>query len=315
MSDTLQLMVIRELTLQQPSQAERPAYLAAASGLVQVGNFFYVVADDEMHLGVFPVASNAPGTLVRLFEGELPLDFTERKAHKPDLEVLVLLPAQTDYPHGALLALGSGSKKRRCRGAVLALTADGSIKGEPQIVDLTELYDELKQTFSDLNIEGGFIDGEYLHLLQRGNKSVATQNARITVKLTKLWKALRKEKPLSAKALVSIQPYSLGEIQDVPLCFTDAAVLPDGSWVFSAAAEATDNSYQDGEFVGAALGLVNAQGTVVQCHLLDATYKIEGVSVSVHENVLELHLVTDGDNPAQAAVLLKTQWLGYPFVD
>lgn len=310
----LKLMPLRELNLSTPTSPGRPLHLAAASGLVQVGDFLYVVADDEFHLGIFSATQATVGNLFRLFDGELPDELEERKAQKPDMEALAVLPAFDDYPYGALLAIGSGSKKRRRRGIVLGLAADGTINTLPRILDLSELYAELKHTFDDLNIEGAFVTGDTLYLLQRGNKSDTAQNASIAVELPKVLKAIRKDKPVSAQALGEIRPYSLGEAAGVPLCFTDAALLPDGSWVFTAAAEATDNSYQDGAFVGAAIGIMTAAGELFHLERLDATYKIEGVSARVEGNTVQLLLVTDADNPAQAASLLVANWDGYPFI-
>ena len=99
---------IRALDLVEPSSPGRPAHLSAASSLVRVGNFLYVVADDEHHLGVFGAAGAGAGTLLRLFEGELPESRKKRKKKKPDVEALVLLPPFAKFTHGALFALGSG---------------------------------------------------------------------------------------------------------------------------------------------------------------------------------------------------------------
>jgi hypothetical protein len=63
------LTKIRELSL-SATTAGRPLYLSAASGLACLNSFNYVVADDELHLGVFRTNSSEPGHLVRLFDGE-----------------------------------------------------------------------------------------------------------------------------------------------------------------------------------------------------------------------------------------------------
>src|SRR5690349_9727846 len=82
----------RTLTLEAPEEPGRPAHVSAASGLVAVGPWLYVVADDALHLAVFPREGTAPGRSLRLFPGELPLEHRTRKAAKPDLEALCLLP-------------------------------------------------------------------------------------------------------------------------------------------------------------------------------------------------------------------------------
>lgn len=309
---SLSLELVRSLDIHESTETGRPSFLAAASGLVSVGDYLYVVADDEHHLGIFSRSQPTAGYLLRLLEGDLPDEPKARKAQKPDFEVLTMLPAFGVYPNGALFALGSGSKKRRCRGVILGLAADGAVNTEPLIIDLQPLYAELAEHFADLNIEGAFIN-QYLNLLQRGNKAAANYNACIRLDLHKALAAISQQQTLSADLLISIQPYALGEVQDVPLCFTDAVALPDGSWLFSAAAEATDNSYADGELLAAALGVINAQAELVYLTVLDNRYKIEGISAKVEGNSLHLLLVTDADDPSQAAVLLQTQLSGYPF--
>lgn len=308
----MQLTRLRTLDLAEPTAISRPLFLAAASGLVSVGDYLYVVADDENHLGIFSRSQTAPGRLLRLLAGALPDEPKERKAHKPDFEVLTLLPAFGTYPNGALLALGSGSKKRRRQGVLLGLAADGAINTPPRIIDLSPLYAKLSDHFADLNIEGAFVDG-YLNLLQRGNQAADSQNACIRLELAQTLSSITKQQSLVPELIISIQTYPLGEVEGVPLCFTDAASLPDGSWVFSAAAEATNNSYADGDLVAAALGVINAQGKLVNLTILDNRYKIEGITAQVEENQLNLLLVTDADDPNQAAMLVSASLSGYPF--
>lgn len=310
---SLTLEVLRTLDLIEPTETGRSPFLTAASGLVSVGDYLYVIADDEQHLGIFSRSHpQVGGRLLRLLDGDLPDEPKARKAHKPDFEVLTVLPAFGTYSQGALLALGSGSKKRRCRGVLLGLAADGALNTEPLIIDLQPLYTELAKHFADLNIEGAFVN-QYLNLLQRGNQAINSQNACIRLDLAKSSNAILQMQTLTADLLISIQAYALGEAQGIPLGFTDAVALPNASWVFSAAAEASDNSYADGAFMGAALGIMNAQGKLVKLTLLDNRYKIEGVAARVEGNSLHLLLVTDADDPNQAAVLLQTQLNGYPF--
>src|SRR5215218_10191051 len=95
------LTKIRELDLSAAPAAGRPLHLSAASGLACPGSFIYVVADDELHLGVFPAAGNEPGHLIRLLDGALAACKMTRKKQNPDLEALTLLPAFGDYPLGA----------------------------------------------------------------------------------------------------------------------------------------------------------------------------------------------------------------------
>src|SRR5262245_4302365 len=139
----INLTKIRTLDLDDTGDARLPRHLSAASGLAWTGPHLYVVADDELHLGIFSAANNTPGRLLRLFDGELPAEKPARKKAKPDLEAITALPRFGDYAHGALLALGSGSTKNRCRGALLRLDDRGGIDGAPTAIDASRLFDEL----------------------------------------------------------------------------------------------------------------------------------------------------------------------------
>ncbi|MEO5566541.1 MAG: hypothetical protein ABIR05_07790, partial [Luteimonas sp.] len=167
----IQPTTLRKLTLEAAPDIGRPRHLAAGSGLVATGAFLYVVVDDELHLGCFPRWGDAPGSLVRLFPGELPSGHAQRKAAKPDLEALVLLPGFAAYAHGALLAVPSGSTPERCRGALLRLDADAAIIGEPITIDFSGLYASLAPQVPALNVEGAVVRDDVLLLLHRGSRA------------------------------------------------------------------------------------------------------------------------------------------------
>lgn len=285
---------MRHLLLAAPD-----VHLSAASALVQVGATLYVVADDELHLGVFPAAGDAPGRLLRLFDGELPADKVERKALKPDLESLALLPAMPGFVHGALLALGSGSKANRQAGVLLGLDALGQVEGVPRLLDLQALYRPLRERFGDLNIEGAFLLGEEFLLLQRGNQGLAG-NAQVRYAWTELqaWLLGERDEPPGP---LRVQAVDLGELGGVALGFTDGAALADGRWLFSAAAEDTTDSYRDGACLGAVIGLVEVDGRVRRLAELDGRWKVEGIALAADGRLL---LVTDADDPQTAASLL-----------
>ena len=153
----LEARIIRELHVDDSTGSVGQAHLSAASGLVKLGNRLFVVSDDEHHLAMFDLSNREPGRLISIFDGELPLRHKARKAAKPDCEALLMLPAFGDYPNGALMAMGSGSRPSRHRGALLALDAAGDIQGTVRTLDLTSLLAPLHDHFSDLNIEGAFV--------------------------------------------------------------------------------------------------------------------------------------------------------------
>ena len=292
----LNLTLLRTLTLAKASQIGRPSYISAASGLVHVGNKLYVVADDENYLGIFPDDSDANGVLKPLFNQALPLDPVERKAMKRDFEVLTLLPANDEHHHGALMALGSGSKKRRDKGAVISFDSHRNLHDKVKHLDLSAVYKQFRDQVDDLNVEGAVIVDNDIVLCQRGH--VGTSNAIIRCKADDFFSAVDGgEKKLD----LNIRKYNLGEIDGIPLCFTDATTLPDGTVIFSAAAEDTSESYLDGRCLGSAIGVITRGGELGKIARVDKIIKIEGISARVIDGRAYLTMITDADDVAIAA--------------
>lgn len=285
---------LRDLAL---DPAAGRTHLSAASGLVRLGDRLYVVADDELHLGVLDLAApaDAPLRLLPLRAGVLPGEPAARKAAKPDLEALVALPGD------ALLALGSGSRPNR-NSAFYWPSVEGG-PGLPHAVDLAALYADARGALPDLNIEGAFAaDGE-LHLLNRANGGGAL-NARLSYALEAFsaW-LLRGGSPPRAR----VQPFDIGAVDGIPLGFTDGAALPGGGWLFSAVAEDTMDSYADGPCAASVLGWVSADGVVQRVERIAGAPKVEGIALS-HDG--DLFMVTDADDAARAARLLKVSLTG-----
>jgi hypothetical protein len=303
---------IRELTLRTPSRPGRHLHLSAASGLVLAGDFLYVVADDEHHLGVFPATGEASGELIALFPGELPAAKEARKARKPDLEVLTRLPPFPGYPGGALLALASGSKRNRRTGALLSLDVHGAVTGTPRPIDFSGVFEMLELQFPALNIEGAVVVADRLRLLQRGSKRQA-HNAWIDLCLPDVLGALGASDSVDKRMLVGTRFFDLGTIDGIPLGFTDGAALPDGALIFTAVAEDSESSYEDGPCVGAAVGMADSDGRVRFLQRLDANHKVEGIDAQVEGDVIRLLLVTDADEESIPACLLTAVIHGYPF--
>lgn len=176
----IKLTKVRELSLAVPTSPGSPLHLSAASSLVCVGEFFYIITDDELHLGIFSLKDCAPGPLPRLFPGQLPDGKKACKKLKPDLEVLVFPPAFEGYP--------TGSRPNRQTSVLLSLNARGEVNGAPRHVDLKGIYDVLRQHFKGLNIEGAVVQNNRLRLIQQGNKK-DKQNAVIDFDLSILSEA------------------------------------------------------------------------------------------------------------------------------
>ncbi len=300
----------RTLTLEAPESPGRPAHVSAASGLVRAGAWLYVIADDALHLAVFPAEGTAPGHSVRLFEGDLPDEPKARKAAKPDLEALCRLPPLAGCPHGALLALPSGSTPERLRGALVPLAADGTLAGEPRTIDFATLYTQLTRELGPLNIEGAAVTGSRLRLLNRGNGAQGA-DALVDLDAERTLRALETGR-LGADTLRTVRRWELGQVGGVRLSFTDAAPLPDGRIVFTAAAEDTRDAYADGPVKGSAVGVLAPDGTPLFLDGVDALVKLEGVDARVEGGRIHLLLVADADDPAVAAPLLEAELLGVP---
>lgn len=319
---TLSPVFVQTLRLDPAQHPRGQAHLSAASGLVRVRQRLYVVADDELHLGIFDESAaprvgavpahgseHAAGSLLRLMEGQLPQDPGKRKKAKPDFESLVHLPRLPGCPAGALLVLGSGSKPNRETGVLIALDAQGLPNGRMATVDLATLYAPLRKRFADLNIEGALLVSGELLLLQRGNKGHALNACiRFDWNLMAPWLAGVQTQVPAAK---SVQLLELGSVDDVPLGLTDGAAMHGGAWAFSAVAENTNNSYQDGACVGSAIGVVGADGSLQSLHLLDGAPKVEGLTVVADAGGgWVCTLVTDPDDPSVASQLLQARLPG-----
>ena len=271
--------------------------------MVRLGDKLYVVADDEPAMAVFElegrpltVEARPPGGdpdplvghLIPLDETELPTDHAERKAAKPDLESLCLLP------DGTLFTLGSGATERRERGWLIPPD------GEPCEVSLSRLHAALREELADLNIEGAAVARERFWLAQRGNGKDG-ENALVELDIDETLAGLGEQRAIGPAALRGITRHDLGEVGGVELTFSDLCPLPDGRLLFCAVAEAGESTYLDGECVGAALGVLDEAG-VGRLAPLKEPYKIEGVSVASRSD--DLLLVADGDDRATPAPLL-----------
>lgn len=297
----LEVRVLRDLRLREPSAPGRPSHLSAASGVVRRGAFAYVIGDDELSIGVFSLAGDEPGELRRVLEGDLPTDPDERKQHKADLEALALLPPSREAPFGSLLGLGSGSAQgdRRDRGFAWDLAADGTLSGEPVQLDLRPLFGRLREEVDALNIEGVSVIGDRLWLLQRGNDAQGL-NLVAELDLEQVLRSLRTDRELDAAELADLRRYDLGDLDGVPLTFSDATPLGRDVLVFTASAEA-----DDGAIHGSVVGTIDPDGEVRRLRTIDRRFKVEGVHAAMDTGVADFVFVCDQDDPSQPSPLLS----------
>jgi hypothetical protein len=293
--------VRRELTMRAAAAPGRPEFLSAASGLVRAGERLYVVADDELALGVFDAEGDAPGEWIVALPGELPLAPKPRKKRKADFEALVALPASAAHPHGALLALPSGSRPNRVIAALFPLDERGRIAAAARRIDCASWYSPLAEIYPQLNIEGAVAVGGTLMLFHRGHPSacLAFDYAPIHAGVV--------GGSVAAQPTPRVATLELGAIGGVALAISDACALPDGRIVACAVAEDTDDPYEDGAFKGAAIALLDAGGAVLRIDALDAPAKVEGIDARAVDGAIDLTLVTDADDAAIPALLLSAR--------
>jgi hypothetical protein len=300
---SIHLSKVRDLLVEAPSQAGRPPFVSAASGLVRAGKHLYVVADDELHLGVFEADAASPGRLLQILPGALPLEAKKRKRAKPDFEALLCLPPFGAYAHGALFTLGSGSTPHRHRGALLPLNAIGKVDwNSTRILDCSNLHAAIGREVGTVNIEGAVAVQDRLLFFQRGNKGKGV-NAVVRFELASFCTAVQRSDTLPVLPVQEVRRYDLGAIDAVPLGFSDCAALIDGSIVFAAIAEDTKDSYADGPCAGAAIGVIDAQGELRNIARVAERAKVEGVFATTHESTAHLLLVTDADDSSVPAAL------------
>lgn len=94
--------------------------------------------------------------------------------------------------------------------------------------------------------------------------------------------------------------------------FTDATVLPDGRLAFVACAEASPDTYRDGEVLGCRFGIVD-DGHVRACDVLEGSgaptrLKLEGIEARSAPGVFDV--VADLDRPHEPALLAELQVTG-----
>lgn len=301
----LTLSVLRELDLEAPPAPGRPAHISAGSGVARRGDFVYVIGDDELGLAVFRLSKEAPGALRPVLRGELSPDHDERKKEKPDLEALTLLPPLAGRPFGALLGLGSGSNPQRERGFVWGLAADGSLEGKPIELDLSPLYERLRESAPELNIEGASALGSRLWLFHRGNTEQGL-NIVAEVPLDEFIAGVKEDGRIECGEEVSTRAYELGELDGVPLTFSDATPLADELVVFTASAEpGSDPHGTDGAIRGSVVGTIDGDGRVERLRTIDRRWKVEGVYASIDARVIDFLFVCDQDDPDIASPLLS----------
>lgn len=266
--------------------------LRAGSGLLRIGGRLLALQDDAQALVWIDPSSLHLEPLVLSGSGA-----AQAKRDKPDYEVLI------DAGSSGIYALGSGSRPNR-RGVARLRPDAGSVC--IRLGELTALHLCLAEALGGLpNLEGGSLlaGGSRLRLFHRGagfEPDFALDFAAAVL-------------DGAEPELLAACCFQLGEIDGVRLHITDACLGSDGSLLFTAAAENTDDAVADGPVAGAALGLIeldaDARPTAIRwAPLLDldgrqSLHKVEGIALAADGRCG--WLITDPDDPGRPAVLCR----------
>ncbi|MCC6241236.1 MAG: hypothetical protein IT353_00250 [Gemmatimonadaceae bacterium] len=299
--------------------ADRPAHVRAASGLTwihgQLGlvqddaNFVAIVDPDRMHARSIALPRGDDG--LRQFD-----DARGNKKHKSDFESCTTIiegAAQT------LLAFGSGSKRNRRT----VLLVEGCQTSAPTVrmIAAKSLYKRLEAerrfAGSDLNIEGAVVRDAAVCLITRGNGKAKNgdvpRNAICRMPLDALREYLENPENVDPPRPFGVDVFDLGELNGLPLGFTDAAVCND-SLLFSAAAEASPDAQTDGAVSGSAIGVIDAGGRARFTPLRDPSgapvlEKVEGLVMWPHDH-MRAWAVVDADDAQRPSLLCEVQLSG-----
>ena len=280
----------------------------AASAVAPFGNGWLVLQDDSTYGawirtdGVHALRLLPPVDGIDVFD-----DASGTKHLKPDLESACPL-ALDEGP--AVLVLGSGSSKRRMRGCLLHGHEE---RPEVTVADLDALYGSVARTLElpgdQLNLEGAcLVDGD-LRWFHRGLPTAGLPTASVVLELAQVLAAVRGEADPAAVGVRDPVAYDLGSVRGVGLAVTDAAHLPDGLVLVSAAAEATDNPRDDGPVVGSALAVIDGAQVLARASLPavdERVPKVEGLAVLERDDSsVRLLATADADDPDTPSSLLR----------
>lgn len=287
----------------QPLYFETPKgnkFISAASGLVLTQDYFFVIADNDLNLGVLN-RTNGKNQLIPILPGELPINKKERKKKKPDFETLLQI-TDNRLPAPGLIAFPSGSSPQRYLGVYIPFNKEHTLNTSGIIrFDLTRLFKTLLTQTEELNIEGVIIEKDTVFLFHRGNSKNDVNRIYEIAKtdFVDIILANNNEQPLAIK---KSYPIELGNLDGVKLTITDATLF-DGRKFFLAAAEDTDNPIDDGKVKGTVFGELLSSGAV-QIFAKIEQQKLEGLAITQVNQQWLFHTVSDNDDPDTPSQIL-----------
>lgn len=304
---------LRYRTVAHPS-LDRPLHVRSGSSLTWVGARLGLVQDDANFIALVDPRSGLARsiTLPAGEEGARHFDdIRGNKKYKLDLESCCTIEQSGGT---MLLALGSGSRKRRRR--MVTVQAINARTPRVSLIDAERLYVALEEVEefagSDMNIEGALVVQQALRLFSRGNgeakKGRVPVNATCELALADLLTFLTAPAEAPIPKPTAVTRYELGTLDGLLLGFTDAALVG-GVMLYTAAAEASQDASTDGEVSGSVIGVLPKHGDLRYALLTDAdgsrcTDKVEGIVglPGVNDRV---YVVIDADDPARPSMLCE----------
>jgi hypothetical protein len=308
----LTVEVISEHPLYYPdgpdSRLDRPGHVRAGSGMARLRDGrLAIIQDDTAFIAFVDPDMPAEVTAVPLPRrgGARQFDANRHNKHeKYDFESCLVVD-------DALWLIGSGSTSAR---EVIAIYRPGRIT----VHEVPKLYDRFRgmKTFSgtELNLEGCLRYGAELWFFQRGNGAAAGLDQPVDAVAVVDLEAVRRHLVGGpVPEISSICAYDLGTIGGRRLTFTDVSAMP-GGFLYSAAAEDSPNTYDDGVVSGTAIGVDDGE-TVRFAPITRGgvpwLVKVEGIATAGRNR---LWAVTDEDDPAKPSRLLtlalRGPWFG-----
>lgn len=258
--------------------------LNGASGIVNTGDNFVLIADDSFVLYVFSTEDNSLNKIN--LKGELSGERIE-KTLKPDFESITIYKG--DY-----FIFGSGSADNRfdqvqLKTETFEIVERKSLK--PLYAEMMKSANISKQNF---NIEGVILADEFSYFFNRGN-GPDRANGVFKVKNFEI------EKPE-----IEFYKIELKETDGVSFGFTDACRSGELIY-FIASAESGGSTYHDGEILGSAIGILNfADLSLREFKIITDQHKLEGIGL-LNENAdfVEFILCEDADDELNETKLFK----------
>ncbi len=297
---------------------DRPPHVRAASSVTHFAeyiaivqddaNFLVLIEDDHRHVQNLPLPAGPEGNRV----------FGHNRGNagdKLDLEGCVSVPGTNGE---RLLSMGSGSDESREWILLVELNEDYEGDHDIELIEANKFYSYLRSvkefSGSRLNVEGViFDDNDSLMLFNRGNSESKNGLEPIDATAELSWPALKDhlEKPeeVDPPQLHTIIQYDLGELDSVPLTFSDGMHLGN-KILYSASAEAPgDSDY----IAGSAIGIVNGD-TARWSEVIDEDGtafegKIEGLIIDEESNNT-IYFVIDDDKADQPSEIFEAQLEG-----